>query len=120
RSSWQLHELRSFLLLMTTKPMYERLSVSTSVKELCNSAIRAIGGIASAVVIQQGAERQVGAQIGLDGGQLNAALNAQDGIIERCFLTGAPLSVCAADAMSSSDSSLLTSIGAETMHACPI
>jgi PAS domain S-box-containing protein len=120
RSSWQLYELRSFLLLMTAKPMYERLSVSTSVKELCHSAIRAIGGIASAVVVQQGAERQVGAQIGLDAGQLNNVLRARDSIIERCFLTAAPISACGADVLSVSDRSLLTSVGAETMHASPI
>ena len=90
RNMWQLYELRSFLLLMTVKPMYERLSVSTSIDELCQSSVRALGGMASAVVSQQGAEREVAAQVGLDRGQLVNALNAPDGIIPRCFLVGAP------------------------------
>ena len=120
RSTWQLRELRSFLLLMTAKPMYERLSVSTSVHELCHSAISAIGGIASAVVRQQDVGRNIAAQIGLEEKQLDHFLGAQDGIIERCFLKAVPLSVCAADAISSSDRALLTSVGAETAHASPI
>ena len=120
RSSWQLHELRSFLLLMTAKPMYERLSVSTSVNELCQSAIRAIGGMASAVVRQQGAERRISVQIGLDGGQVAAVLDVSDDIIERCFISGAPLSVRTMENISASDRVLLASVGAETMHASPI
>lgn len=120
RNIWQLRELRSFLLLMTGKPMYERLSVATSVNELCHSAIRAVGGVASAVVRQQTVAREIAAQIGLEGGQLNGVLNVPDGIIEQCFLTAAPLSVCTADAISASDRALLTSVGAETMHASPI
>jgi PAS domain S-box-containing protein len=120
RGMWQLHELRSFLLLMTAKPMYERLSVSTSVNELCYSAIRAVGGMASAVVCQRPAGREVAAQVGLDQGQLVTVLSAPDGIIERCFLTASPLSVCAIDTMSNSDRSLLDSTGAETIHASPI
>lgn len=120
RNTWQLRELRSFLLLMTSKPMYERLSVATSVNELCQSAIRAVGGVASAVVRQQTSAREIAAQIGLEGGQLNTVLNAPDGIIEQCFLTAAPLSVCAADAISASDRALLASVSAEMMHASPI
>jgi PAS domain S-box-containing protein len=120
RNTWQLRELRSFLLLMTAKPMYERLSVATSVNELCQSAIRAVGGVASAVVRQQTSAREIAAQIGLEGGQLNTVLNAPDGIIEQCFLTAAPLSVCAADAISASDRALLASVSAEMMHASPI
>lgn len=120
RAMWQLHELRSFLLSMTSKPMYERLSVSTGIDELCHTAIRAIGGIASAVIREQGIERNVAAQIGLDTGQLDSALKAPDGIIERTFLKGTPLSVCAADNISVSDRMLLASVSAEMMHTSPI
>lgn len=120
RNMWQLHELRNYLLLMSAKPMYERLSVSTSVNELCHSAIRAVGGMASVVVQQHTRGREVAGQVGLDARQLTSIISAPDGIVERCFISATPISVCGPDVISSSDRALLTSVGAETMHASPI
>ena len=120
RRAWQLTELRSFLLRISSKPVGERLNVQGVLDELCQSAYLAVGGIAALVA----KPNQTGDQWTLhhtsDHPEFASGVLDDDGVAGRVSRERHPLSIRASDLLNENDRDLLEIVQADTLLVAPI
>ena len=117
RRTWQMDEIRSFLMQMTSKTADERLTTAESLNNLCSAALHAVGGFAAAVVEEADGEWVVRystdpvlENIGTDGAKL----------FSRAWQQRVPTTVQLLPKPNTSEGHLHETVGAKLMFLVPI
>ena len=118
RRAWQFGELSDYLARISSKSSGERFNITESMTELCHTANRAVGGVASGIAQRDDTDQKwmVRFQVGDDMPEL---LN-DGGIIRQTYQSGTPGFLRATRQSSVLDHELLKSVGADTLLVVPI
>jgi PAS domain S-box-containing protein len=120
RRTWQLTELRSFLLHISSKPVGERLSLQEGLDELCYSADLAVGGIAAAIARQNDPDHPWILHHTSNRPEFATSTLDAQGIAGQVLRERRPLAIRVSDPISASDRRLLEIAQADTLLAAPI
>jgi PAS domain S-box-containing protein len=118
RRTWQMVELRTFLVQTTNKPAEERLSSTDSLNNLCHAALRAVGGFTAAVVeendnhwtVRSATDTALLSSIAADGGE----------VFTKAWQQRAPTVIRLMPGASAGERLLREQVGAKTMLLVPI
>ncbi|MBX3083251.1 MAG: hypothetical protein KF716_16585 [Anaerolineae bacterium] len=117
RRTWQYAEMGTYLALISSKPLDARLNIGEIMMELCRTTNRTVGGMASGIVRQEGAEPHWT----LPYVDERARLPLQElGAFKTLWDKGAPQMIRAADQTNKDYHQLLETMGADTLLLAPI
>lgn len=120
RRTWQLEELRDFLLHMNQKPIVERADVTNALSELCQGANRATGGMISAILQEDEAQKHWAVRYASDNLERVDEAYANAGILSQAKQQNKPVYFRAREALTAEDRRLLETFAAESVLIAPV
>jgi PAS domain S-box-containing protein len=116
RRSWQLAELRNYLLQAADQTADEKAGIA----QLCRSATQAVGGMAAGVVERDEAAKEWKLRDSTDSTLFSNVLQIGEPVLERVWKGRQPTFIHAADKASADDHRLIEAAGANTVLIVPM